>query len=494
MLEFFRNLFNTDGFPPRWYCGHWTAGHGWLHICSDIATFLAYLTIPFVIVFFLRKRRDIPFPRLFYWFAAFIFACGTVHLIEAIIFWSPVYRLSGVFKCITAIVSWGTLGAVIRVAPQALSMRSSDEMQREIDERVRVESVLRESEDRYRSLFDSTSDMVVSLDANAGILFANPAWLQTLGYESSELTSLSMYDVIADEHHNYFLRTLQDLVSGRKVGTIDLVFVAKDGRRVWVEGKASTRFVDGTFAAIHGFFQDVSQRKAAEDRLVNSERLSAIGQAMTGLIHESRNALARSQAGLKLLSREVDRSPTAMKFIEEALQAQRDVQHLFEEVRHYAVPAQLNLSTLRIDMIAQTAWNQVVEACGRQELFFSQHFADVDTQCAVDEIAIRNVFRNLFENSIAACSGPANILLRYKATRLNGADGLEILVSDDGPGLGDVDSKQAFEPFFTTKTEGTGLGLAISKQTIERHRGTIDLSPIGNKGAEFIIKIPRDLK
>ncbi len=82
MLEFVTKLFDTSGFPPRWFCGTWSDGHGWLHVLSDLATFGAYTAIPCVLAFFVIRRRDLPFPRIFWLFAAFIFSCGAVHLIE----------------------------------------------------------------------------------------------------------------------------------------------------------------------------------------------------------------------------------------------------------------------------------------------------------------------------------------------------------------------------------------------------------------------------
>src|SRR5213082_87116 len=103
MFEFVRRIFDTTGFPPRWNCGNgWTSEQGWLHILSDIAIFGAYTAIPCVLMFFILRRRDIPFPKIFWLFGAFIFSCGFGHLIEAIIFWHPVYRFSGLVKFTTA--------------------------------------------------------------------------------------------------------------------------------------------------------------------------------------------------------------------------------------------------------------------------------------------------------------------------------------------------------------------------------------------------------
>jgi hypothetical protein len=115
-------LLDPTGFPARWSCGTWSASLGWTHVLADLATFGAYATIPLVLLLFVRRRPDLPFPSVFWLFAAFILACGTGHLVEAIIFWEPVYRLAGAVKVVTALVSWGTVIALAPVIPRALAM------------------------------------------------------------------------------------------------------------------------------------------------------------------------------------------------------------------------------------------------------------------------------------------------------------------------------------------------------------------------------------
>lgn len=150
------NLFDTRDFPARWSCGDWTAGHGWLHILSDIAIFGAYAAIPLTIAWFVRRRPDVPFTRLFWLFAAFIFSCGSTHLIEAVIFWNPVYRVSGLLKLTTAVVSWATVYALVRTMPAAMSLpglkkmnerleAANERLQAEITERRLAEARLRDS-------------------------------------------------------------------------------------------------------------------------------------------------------------------------------------------------------------------------------------------------------------------------------------------------------------------------------------------------------------
>ena len=137
-------ILGVHDFPARWTCGHWTPLHGWIHIISDLLVWGAYMTIPIILLYFLSKRKDLPFPRILWLFAIFIAACGTGHLLEAIIYWVPIYRIAAINKALTAAVSWGTVFALIPIVPFALSLKSPIEFQREIDMRIKAEQILQE--------------------------------------------------------------------------------------------------------------------------------------------------------------------------------------------------------------------------------------------------------------------------------------------------------------------------------------------------------------
>lgn len=144
-MAFVTRLFDPKGFPARWQCGSgWseTPWLGWLHIISDLGVWGAYLAIPLVLLYFLQRRRDLPFRKIFLLFGAFILACGTTHLMEAIIFWQPLYRLAGVIKLLTAIVSWATVVSLFQVVPRVLTMRTPEELEREIAARKLAEEQL----------------------------------------------------------------------------------------------------------------------------------------------------------------------------------------------------------------------------------------------------------------------------------------------------------------------------------------------------------------
>ena len=143
MFDFFAELFDPSGFVARRQCGDWSVGLVWLHVGSDMLIGLAYLAIPLLLVYFARRRRDVPFRPLFVWFGAFIIACGLTHFLDALIFYVPLYRLAGLVLLATAITSWGTVLALVPAMPQALAMRGPKELEQEMSEHRRTEVALK---------------------------------------------------------------------------------------------------------------------------------------------------------------------------------------------------------------------------------------------------------------------------------------------------------------------------------------------------------------
>lgn len=159
-MEWLKLLFETNGFPARWHCGVWTPAHGWTHIAADVLIWGAYVAIPVSLAVLVRRRDDVPFTRVFWLFVAFILCCGFTHLIDASIFWHPWYRLSGLMKVVTALVSWATVVALFRVIPAALELpgvlREKERLAAEVQRRVLVEARL---EKLARELERSNADL-----------------------------------------------------------------------------------------------------------------------------------------------------------------------------------------------------------------------------------------------------------------------------------------------------------------------------------------------
>ncbi|MDD2759802.1 MAG: PAS domain-containing protein [Methylomonas sp.] len=131
------DFLGTQGFMPHGYCLSWTPSLLWLHVVSDAAVVLAYYSIPLTLAYFVKKRRDLPYPWLFAMFGLFIVACGTTHLLSIVMIWQPWYWLDGLVKAFTAIISVATAYMAYRIVPQALTLRSPAQLQIEVERQSR---------------------------------------------------------------------------------------------------------------------------------------------------------------------------------------------------------------------------------------------------------------------------------------------------------------------------------------------------------------------
>ncbi len=140
--EFFSKLFSTEGFPARWHCGSWSSFLGWFTILSDATIWLAYFIIPVILIMFIQRRKDLPFPPVFWLFGSFIVLCGTTHILDVVIFWSPIYRIAALVRFATAVVSMFTVFQVVKILPQALSLKSPEALEKEKTKRLEAEKEL----------------------------------------------------------------------------------------------------------------------------------------------------------------------------------------------------------------------------------------------------------------------------------------------------------------------------------------------------------------
>ncbi|RED92650.1 PAS domain-containing sensor histidine kinase [Marinoscillum furvescens] len=215
--EYFQNLFNTTSYPARWSCGTWSEFEGWFMIVSDISIFTAYLSIPILLVFILyRRKQDVPFKKFLALFAAFILLCGFTHLIEAIIFWEPIYRFSGFLKFVTGVISWVTVIALTQAIPVALNFKSPFELQQEIDKRTLVEQQL--------NLFIKyTPNAVAMFDKDMNYLAASDRWYSAYGTSQSIIGT------------NYFIDSNPFL---NNPSWVDSIKLAQQGKKVSKEQDA----------------------------------------------------------------------------------------------------------------------------------------------------------------------------------------------------------------------------------------------------------------
>jgi two-component system, LuxR family, sensor kinase FixL len=190
-----------------------------------------------------------------------------------------------------------------------------------------------------------------------------------------------------------------------------------------------------------------------------------------------------------MLQLEVQDNADALGFVQRIESAQSHMHRLFDEVRTYAGPVQLDRSTCRLAQMWREAWEVLsVQRQGRRAVLREAAGCD-EWEASVDRFRLVQVFRNILENSLAACNDPVEIDVLCDSAQWRAATAVRIVIRDNGPGLSAEQKQRIFEPFFTTKTRGTGLGMAIAQRWIEAHGGTIDVDP-STAGAAISITLP----
>ncbi len=134
-----------------------------------------------------------------------------------------------------------------------------------------AEKALRESEERYRDLFENSSDLIQSIRADGSFIYVNRAWRETLGYNEEEVTHLTLNDVLHPSTKSHCMEKLKRIIGHDKPGTIETIFLTKDGREVVLEGNMNCKYNNGDVVACRCMLRDITERKKAEEEIRKSE-------------------------------------------------------------------------------------------------------------------------------------------------------------------------------------------------------------------------------
>jgi PAS domain S-box-containing protein len=299
-------IFDTDGFDPLWQSGAaWQAQPfwGWLHIASDVAMWGAYTAIPIVLWHLVRNRRDLPFPRVFWLFGAFIFVCGTGHFIESLMFWWPAYKLSAVMKLVTALVSWAAVYALLPVVPAVLSLRSprqaesdvqartkelrslTERLQAEVAARRRVEQSLRDSEERLRLAIAAGRMGTWDWNLKTGLTRWDERERELFGMmdAGNEADTDAIFARMHPEDRESVRDACERAIESGETYDHEFRVVHPDGRVRWLAGRGDVvRDPAGKPLRMVGVNFDITERRDADDRLRLIDR--ALDSATNGIV------------------------------------------------------------------------------------------------------------------------------------------------------------------------------------------------------------------
>jgi PAS domain S-box-containing protein len=542
-MEFLRTLFSPNDFMPHGFCYSWNAGLVWLHVISDSLIALSYFSIPVTLVYFIRKRRDLPFNWMFAAFGVFILACGATHAMEVWTLWHANYWLSGAVKVVTAVASLTTAVLLVKLIPQALALPSPEELRREIAERTqaqlelaqaksnlelrveertaeiaatnkiltqeilrraKTEGELRGSEERFRLLIEGVRDYaILSLTPTGYITSWNVGAEHIKGYQADE---------IIGQHFSRFY-TEEDLERGTPQTALVTAMdegrsedegwrVRKDGSRFWANVVITPlRDQEGKLIGFSKITRDLSERKqaanvvqAARSELARMARVTTVGELTASVAHEINQPLAAIVNNANACTRMLANQSLDIEELREAIadiaQSATRASEIVSHTRAFFKKTTQDKAQIDLNQIIHEVLSLTAAEAEKNHVAVQTELATGLPPVLGARVELQQVVLNLVMNGIEAMTSVKEERKLHISSQPQEPGKVLVTVQDSGGGLDPQHAVHIFDSFFTTKPEGMGMGLPISRSIVEAHGGELKVVPMPRQGATFQFTLP----
>ena len=364
----------------------------------------------------------------------------------------------------------------------------------DITERKQAELATKESEARFRAVFDESAIGMILADIHGRPVSANPAFLRMVGYSRDEMLEIVIGQIMNPVDRDIQIRMYREMLQGeRDQFQCQVRFIRKDGSTVWTQATVSL-IHDASRGSplVIGMVEDVTERRSLQQQLAQSQKMEAIGMLAGGVAHDFNN----------LLTAMVGSDDTLRHYFDEISKASDRATNLTRQLLAFSRkqtihPAVLNINELVMDM--DSMFRRLIGENIELVTIPAPDLATVE----IDPGQMEQVCTNLVVNARDAMRNGGKIFIETVNVQLDtdGASNLpglqpgmyvKLVVTDTGPGIPEEVQEHIFEPFFTTKEvgKGTGLGLSVCYGIISQNKGHIGVSSDVGRGTSFEIHLP----
>jgi PAS domain S-box-containing protein len=346
-------------------------------------------------------------------------------------------------------------------------------------ERTNVLKALRQSERRYKRIFEESKDMLFISDMSGKILDCNQAAVQLTDYDASELPGRLLPEFLDGDEIGAIWA---EIVAGTDLHDREVKIVTKNGKKKFCLMSAT---VENDFEThyIQGRLHDITSRKQSERERLFSEKLAVTSRLIRMLAHEVRNPLTNVNLSAEQLESELENED--QKFYTQIIK--RNCNRINDLITQLLQSSRSSEMTLIPTSIHKVLDDTLTTAFDRLQLKKIQIAKEYDTEehlLPLDTTSLQIALLNIINNAIEAMEEGKGVL--RICTRRNDQD-LQLLIADNGSGISEENMQKIFEPYFTGKKTGMGIGLATTLSIVESHRGRIDVQSEEGIGTVFTL-------
>ena len=381
------------------------------------------------------------------------------------------------------------------------------------------EDAARESEEKYRDLFENANDLIQSVNSDGKFGYVNTKWVEVMGYSQEDLGHLHFVDIVRLDQIPYCMELLEKPLNGEVLRNIETVFVTRDGKEILVEGNVGQKIKDGELVVSRGIFRDITERRRveAERERLNIE-LSQKNQELEQIIHVASHDLRSPLVNVEGFSKELTHSLQDLAVILQDEEIPSRIREQSVPILEVDIPEALNhiqtsipkmdsliSGLLRLSRVGRMTFN--IERLDMNELlaniraYFEYRIKEEGVTleigdlppCRGDAAQINQVFSNILDNSLKYLdpNTPGIITVTGRIEQ----DQAIYCVEDNGIGIPEEYQNKVFEIFHRldpASSKGEGLGLTIVKRIVLRHNGNIWMESARGAGCKLFVSLPKD--
>lgn len=341
------------------------------------------------------------------------------------------------------------------------------------------------------SLFESSTDAIISTDSEGIIIFFSPGAEALLSYRHDEIVGRYVTEVYeSEERAKEVMRGMRE--GGGTVSAVESLLRAKDGTLIPVLLSAAILYdAEGNEAGTVGFNKDLRERKREEEQLLRAEKLASVGLLTAGVSHEVLNPLNIIILRLHTMISDPDTPPETIKHLRVLERHSNRIAKITRDLLVFARQRPPERRLVDLNELVNRTLILVEEVFRLQNVAVDLRFADELPSIYADQDQLQQVVLNLLTNANDAMPEGGRLVIGTEAVQEDGNQFVRLRVEDTGEGIASEHMEKLFDPFFTTKPEGkgTGLGLAICQGIVETHGGAIWAEAVPKGGVAFVVQL-----